>query len=504
MSALDDDRVANGEPVYDPAAGTGAADLADGPATYDPAAPLPEVSSRSRRSGGRTNGSRRSASSRGVGGNGRGSTRGKKAERRSRDPLEETFRPSPDDGGPVDASVVDAPEDSADRAADPESGRNAVSTVVTPVDLLGDPLPTSAPPDDRSEARPSLVEDHAAEDSSLHDAGPPVAVPPAPAASSSLAPDVTPEPVLEDPPAGSLRENTAERIPGESPAQPVQQETPEPVIEEMAEPPAPPAPPEAVVVDPPFEPLRSGSDDGMDDPEAGQGWSDGIESPPESVAAPVTFAAPGAAPTAEPAAFGDAAATGSSAAPVAQLWGSDVTVAVAAPPVLSPPLLSPPAAGADVAPVSAVPADALAGDATVAETGGRIRRRRMIRSRKVRRVIRHVDPWSVLTFSVIFHLCLFSALLLAGALVWSAAAASGTIENIESFVRDLGDYDTWEIQGDAVLRAGVIIAGMMTLASTVLVVLLTVVFNLISDLIGGIRVTVIEEEVHRVPVPRRK
>lgn len=146
---------------------------------------------------------------------------------------------------------------------------------------------------------------------------------------------------------------------------------------------------------------------------------------------------------------------------------------------------------------------ATAASAATATDGGKSRRRRMIRSRKVRRVIRHIDPWSVLTFSVIFHLCLFGALLLAGSLVWSAASASGTIDNVESFIRDLGDYDSWEIQGDAVLRAGVIIAGMLTLASTVLVVLLTVIFNLISDLIGGIRVTVIEEEVHRVEVPRR-
>jgi hypothetical protein len=153
------------------------------------------------------------------------------------------------------------------------------------------------------------------------------------------------------------------------------------------------------------------------------------------------------------------------------------------------------------APVLAEPPSAAAvGVAAAVPTG---RTRRVIRSRKVRRVIRHIDPWSVLTFSVIFHLCLFGALLLSGSLVWSAAVASGTIDNVESFIRDLGDYDTWEIQGDAVLRAGVIIAGMLTLASSVLVVLLAVVFNLISDLIGGIRVTVVEEEVHRVPVARR-
>lgn len=129
---------------------------------------------------------------------------------------------------------------------------------------------------------------------------------------------------------------------------------------------------------------------------------------------------------------------------------------------------------------------------------GRTRGKRQIRARKARRVLRHIDPWSVLTFSVLFHLVFFAALLLASVLVWNAAVAAGTIESIEDFIITLGDYETFEINGDAVFRAAVIIAGMLTLASSVLVVLLTVIFNLISDLIGGIRVTVIEEEVVRV------
>lgn len=126
-----------------------------------------------------------------------------------------------------------------------------------------------------------------------------------------------------------------------------------------------------------------------------------------------------------------------------------------------------------------------------------------LRARKSRRVIRHIDPWSVLTFSILFHLAFFAALLLAGVLVWNAAIAAGTIENIENFIRELADYETFEINSDQVFRASVVIAGMLTLASSVLVVLLTVVFNLISDLIGGIRVTVIEEETVRVPAPRK-
>ena len=129
---------------------------------------------------------------------------------------------------------------------------------------------------------------------------------------------------------------------------------------------------------------------------------------------------------------------------------------------------------------------------------GFLKRARRVRARKVRRVVRHIDPWSVLTFSVLFFLCLFAALLLASVLVWNAAVAAGTIENIESFIREIGDYQTYEIKGDVVFRAAMVIMGILTLAASVMVVLLVVVFNLISDLVGGIRVTVIEEETVRV------
>lgn len=129
---------------------------------------------------------------------------------------------------------------------------------------------------------------------------------------------------------------------------------------------------------------------------------------------------------------------------------------------------------------------------------GFLKRTRRVRARKVRRVVRHIDPWSILTFSVLFFLCLFSALLLASVLVWNAAVAAGTIENIESFIREIGDYQTYEIKGDVVFRGAMVIAGIMTLAASVMVVLLVVVFNLISDLVGGIRVTVVEEETVRV------
>jgi len=144
---------------------------------------------------------------------------------------------------------------------------------------------------------------------------------------------------------------------------------------------------------------------------------------------------------------------------------------------------------------------AAAASAAVATPTKRYRR---LRARKTRRVVRHIDPWSVLTFSVLFHMVVFAALLLSSVLVWNAAIASGMVENVESFIQELGDYETFEINADVMFRAAIVIAGMLTLASSVLVVLLTVVFNLISDLVGGIRVTVIEEETVRVPLDKSR
>ncbi len=126
-------------------------------------------------------------------------------------------------------------------------------------------------------------------------------------------------------------------------------------------------------------------------------------------------------------------------------------------------------------------------------------RRTTVRSRKVRRVVRHIDPWSVLVMSVLMHLVLFTASLLAGRIVWNIAVEAGTIANIESFIAELGDYSEFTIDGRAVFRAAVMLSAVATLASSILVVLMSVVFNLLSDLVGGVRLTVVEEETVRLP-----
>lgn len=123
-----------------------------------------------------------------------------------------------------------------------------------------------------------------------------------------------------------------------------------------------------------------------------------------------------------------------------------------------------------------------------------------LRARKVRRIVRHIDPWSVMKISLLFYTCLFVVFMVAGTLLWNLAGAAGTISSIESFIKDIGAFKTFSFSGGTIFRASFLAGLILVIAGSGLNVLLTVLFNLISDLVGGIRVTVIEEETAR-PIP---
>jgi hypothetical protein len=191
-------------------------------------------------------------------------------------------------------------------------------------------------------------------------------------------------------------------------------------------------------------------------------------------------------------------------------------MAAAAPPVADPVLDPSPNGNGDGArtrrgrrPGPTVPATAptpLAdGEARGADRPQKLTRRERrqltrLRARKVRRVIRHLDPWSVLKVSLLFYFCLFIVLMVAGVVLWNVAAAAGTISDIEGFFKDAGAFQSFSFDGFTIFRASVLIGLILVIAGTGINVLLAVLFNLISDLVGGVRVTVIEEESAR-PMP---
>ncbi len=116
------------------------------------------------------------------------------------------------------------------------------------------------------------------------------------------------------------------------------------------------------------------------------------------------------------------------------------------------------------------------------------------RVRRVTRVIRDIDPWSVFKIGLIFHFVIYLIMLVALVLLWSVASATGTIDNIQQFMKSFG-WESFQFKGGQ-LFVNVMILGLLgVVLATALWVLAATIFNLITDLVGGIRVTVLEEEV---------
>lgn len=168
---------------------------------------------------------------------------------------------------------------------------------------------------------------------------------------------------------------------------------------------------------------------------------------------------------------------------------------------LTPPLV-PPFAGPP--PMVGAPVDATAPDRPL--SASERRRRVRLEARRVRRVVRHIEPWSVLKISVLFYICLWIIFMLAGLILWSIAERSGTLTAIEDLVEDLFALDPTENfwRGNRIFQFYSAATLILSVAGITFNVLLCVLYNLISDLTGGVRLTVIEEETARFVPPRRR
>jgi hypothetical protein len=132
----------------------------------------------------------------------------------------------------------------------------------------------------------------------------------------------------------------------------------------------------------------------------------------------------------------------------------------------------------------------------------RAEKRQVLVARRVRRVIRRLDPWSVLKVSLVFYVCGYIVTMVAGVLLWTIATRADMITKLEDFVEELGAYERFELLPDVILQRALLIGAILTVVATGLTVLAAVLFNLISDLVGGIRVVVLEEESAR-PIARQ-
>jgi Transmembrane domain of unknown function (DUF3566) len=197
-----------------------------------------------------------------------------------------------------------------------------------------------------------------------------------------------------------------------------------------------------------------------------------------------------------------------------------------------PPAMAVPAAPAAPSDIPAPP--------VLAPPGGLHRRARHVTApratRSARRGLRvtqrlwSIDPWSVFKISVLFYLCVGLIVLVAGTLLYNVGRSVGTIDQIEGFVTRMGAYGTctpkaklpagtefetdedcgdgevlvggFTIDDGTLFRAAAIGGAILVVAGSIGNVLLTVLINLLNELTGGLRHTIVREPVARQPQSR--
>jgi len=124
--------------------------------------------------------------------------------------------------------------------------------------------------------------------------------------------------------------------------------------------------------------------------------------------------------------------------------------------------------------------------------------------RRVRRIVRKIDPWTVLKASFVFNAVMGLVFVLGTWVMWSLVVQKGIPEKII----DLFDAVTIEltIEGELYFRIVVLLAIIGVIGMTAFMTLGAVIYNLISDLVGGVEITVLEEtyNVSQQPAPARR
>jgi hypothetical protein len=114
------------------------------------------------------------------------------------------------------------------------------------------------------------------------------------------------------------------------------------------------------------------------------------------------------------------------------------------------------------------------------------------RPRQTRVVIRKLGPWSVFKFSLLFYFCIMLVILLALGMLYSILGAIGALDSVTKLARELFSDKTFEIHGDWIFARLTMIGVAMVFIWSLINVFVAFLYNLISDVVGGVEVTLAE------------
>lgn len=116
------------------------------------------------------------------------------------------------------------------------------------------------------------------------------------------------------------------------------------------------------------------------------------------------------------------------------------------------------------------------------------------RHRLIRRdlMVRRVDPWTVLKISLVFYSCMLIIVMLANAVLWAFIARLGLIQQVTEIAGALNI--ALSINTGNILQATFLLGVLGVIFWSSVNVFLAFLYNLVADLIGGVRIDLAEDE----------
>jgi hypothetical protein len=114
--------------------------------------------------------------------------------------------------------------------------------------------------------------------------------------------------------------------------------------------------------------------------------------------------------------------------------------------------------------------------------------------RRARLVIKHIDPWTVMKISFVVSLVMLAVCVVAVAIIYAVLGKMGVWTQINTLVNEVAPTTTSAalrnpMTGSRVVGIAAVVGGINVVLLTALSTLGAAIYNLISDLVGGIEVT---------------
>lgn len=117
--------------------------------------------------------------------------------------------------------------------------------------------------------------------------------------------------------------------------------------------------------------------------------------------------------------------------------------------------------------------------------------------RSYRQTITKVDLWSVLKISACFYMGALIVVLTAGIALWEIARVAGVVDSIQHFMRQLLGSNDFTFLSWRLLKGFTLLGLVIVCLSIVVTVIGAAFYNLFAEIMGGVVITVVEEDEAR-------